>query len=244
MRKSIYALLVTALSMNAMVQYSFAGNNAGQSFSLWPDTGQGACYNASGVVITCPSAGQPLAGQDAQYAGQVRSYTKLDADGNALPDNSPSWIMVRDNITGLIWEAKQAKDGVKNYTNINDADNTYWWCDTNPDTNGGNQGACGSTDTEDFLTVLNTPPGFGGHTDWRLPTIKELVTLADMGREFPALNLTFFPNTINDNYWSSTTNVINPGRAWIMYVREGVLWVQTFDNKSNSYYVRAVRGGL
>ena len=39
-----------------------------------PDTGQTKCYNNS-AEITCPAAGQPFYGQDAQYQGPVHSYT-------------------------------------------------------------------------------------------------------------------------------------------------------------------------
>jgi hypothetical protein len=113
----------------------------------------------------CPSAGQPFYGQDAQYAGPARFYTKLDAGGNELPDSAPSWAMVRGNVTGLVWEAKQNLDNVQNYVNPNDADNPYTWCDTNPTTNGGDQGYCGLScnDTEDFLSGLNDSR-FGGHS--------------------------------------------------------------------------------
>lgn len=85
----------------------YAGNNAGGNFSIWPDTGQTLCYNNDGNVITCPVEGQPLHGQDAQYQGPARSYTSMGGG-----------TMVRDNVTGLIWEVKQNRDGTKDYTPI------------------------------------------------------------------------------------------------------------------------------
>ncbi len=72
-----------------------------------------------------PASGEDFHGQDAQYVTNPRSYTKLDASGNDLPDSAASWTMVRDNVTGLIWEVKQAKDGVKDYSNPHDADNIW-----------------------------------------------------------------------------------------------------------------------
>ena len=120
-----------------------AGNNSGAAFSTWPDTGQTTCYDASGNVLDpCPAQGESFHGQDAQYRGPARSYTSL---GNGS--------MARDNVTGLIWEVKQAKDGTVDYTNPHDADNRYTWCDTNPDTNGGSEGTCGTNDTEDFISL-------------------------------------------------------------------------------------------
>ena len=88
-----------------------------------PDTGQTKCYDNSGE-IPCPQPGEAFYGQDAQYQGPARSYTKLGQDGVALPDAATpadGWIMTRDNVTGLIWEIK-TDDG-----SIRDKDNTYSW---------------------------------------------------------------------------------------------------------------------
>ena len=75
-----------------------------------PDTGQTKCYDANGNEINpCPSPGQSFYGQDANYAPcNPHSYTKLDGNGNPLPGSAPSWVMVRDNVTGLIWQMDTA----------------------------------------------------------------------------------------------------------------------------------------
>lgn len=216
-----------------------AWNNSGQAFSIWPDTGQTTCYDEAGNVLNpCPTAGQPFYGQDAQYYGPARSYTKLDSSGNGLPESATTWVMVRDIVTGLIWEVKQNRDGSQDYANPHDADNTYFWCDTNPDTNGSDQGTCGSNDTEDFLAALNGS-AFGGHTDWRLPTIKELKTLVDRSRIAPSINTTYFPDT-KRYYWSSTTYAGSTFDTWFVHFGLGY---GNRSNKANVYYVRAVRGG-
>ncbi len=64
------------------------------------------------------------------------SYTKIDSRA-ALLDSAASWVMVKDNVTGLIWEMKTNKDGVINYNDPHDSDNMYTWYDSNPATNGG-----------------------------------------------------------------------------------------------------------
>ena len=74
-----------------------------------PETGQTKCYNNT-EEITCPSPGEPFYGQDAQYITNPQSYTKLDEYGNDLPSSATEWVMVRDNVTGLIWEVK-TEDG-------------------------------------------------------------------------------------------------------------------------------------
>ena len=48
-------------------------------------------------------------------------FTKLDATGKELPASTETWSMVRDNKTGLIWEAKST-DG-----SIHDMNNAYSW---------------------------------------------------------------------------------------------------------------------
>ncbi|PIE55688.1 MAG: hypothetical protein CSA34_07885 [Desulfobulbus propionicus] len=217
---------------------AWAGNNAGGAFTTWPDTGQSTCYDNSGE-IPCPQEGEAFYGQDAQYQGPVRSYTKLDSSGNPLPEDATSWVMVRDNVTGLIWEVKENGDGTAEYSNPHDADNTYTWCDTNPDTNGGDQGTCGDHDTEEFINALNSA-NFGGYNDWRLPTIKELATLVDYAKYNPAIDTAFFPDTHSATYWSATTLALDTSFAWNVHFDYG------YDgslNKSYSNHVRAVRAG-
>lgn len=122
-----------------------------------PDTGQATCYDAGGNVIICPGPGQRFYGQDANFTINPPSYTKLGG-------------MVRDNVTGLVWEVKDNKDGTMDYDNPHDADNIYTWYDPNPNTNGGATGCGGEgNDTVDFINALNSAR-FGGYSDWRLPT--------------------------------------------------------------------------
>lgn len=75
------------------------------------DTRQTKCYYNT-TEITCPSPGEAFYGQDAQYNfAPQRSYTNsMPHLGNALLDNVSSWTMVRDNVTGLIWEMKTDDD--------------------------------------------------------------------------------------------------------------------------------------
>lgn len=149
-----------------------------------PDTGQTGDYTAT-------------FGEDSDYTTNPHSYTKLDASGDDLPDEDTEWVMVRDNVTGLIWEVKDSKDGSTNYDNPHDSDNYYTWYDSNPATNGGDAGTSGDgTDTEDFINALNSA-NFGGFSDWRLPTIKELsfIVHSDITTG-PPIDQNYFPNTV------------------------------------------------
>lgn len=53
---------------------------------------------------------------------------------------------------------------------------------------------------------LNNTTGFVGFVDWRLPNVKELLSLMERSCIDPAINLQLFPNATPDatNVWSST----------------------------------------
>jgi hypothetical protein len=151
-----------------------------------PDTGQTKCYNNT-EEIPCPNPGEDFYGQDGSYLINPPSYTKLDANGNDLSDDATKWVMVRDNVTQLIWEVK-TDDG-----SIHDKDDTYSWQNAQ----------------NVFVAALNTEK-FGGYSDWRMPDFKELTSITDLEKFGPAIDTGFFPNTVSPNamsyYWSSTTD--------------------------------------
>jgi len=131
MRKISLPIAISLILILSFASINFAGPV--------PDTGQTQSYTDT-------------FGEDSDYLINPPSYTKLDSQGNPLPDSATEWVMVRDNMTGLIWEVKQNQDGVKDYSNPHDADNTFTWYDSNPETNGGYEGTPGDgTDTEDFI---------------------------------------------------------------------------------------------
>jgi hypothetical protein len=170
------------------------------------------------------------------------SFTKLDGSGNALLDSATSWVMVKDNVTGLVWEMKNSKDDKPDYNNPHDADNTYTWYDSNPATNGGYAGTPGTgTDTEDFIKALNDAR-YGGYSDWRMPTIKELAYIVNYSIPYPGptIDTGYFPNTVSSLYWAATTYAGGTNDAWGVYFDYGY---GHGDVKNGSYDVRAVRGG-
>ncbi|MFC1534613.1 hypothetical protein ACFL7M_14765 [Thermodesulfobacteriota bacterium] len=97
MKKAVQALFLS-ISLILSITFSVMAGPV-------PDTGQTTCYDDSGVT-DCPQPGEDYYGQDAQYTINPPSYTKMDANGNDLADDAVSWVMVRDNVTGLIWEVK------------------------------------------------------------------------------------------------------------------------------------------
>jgi hypothetical protein len=81
----------------------------------------------------------------------------------------------------------------------------------------------------------------GGHSDWRLPEVLELMSIVNYGIVSPAINTIFFPNTQTSYYWSSTTYADNPAAvAWMIGFNDGGF---NTSNMSDYQYVRCVRGG-
>ena len=77
-------------------------------------------------------------------------------------------VSVEDTATGLLWERKLVPDA--NNVSVNDVNNSYSWS-----ADIASNGQDGTVFTE-FLAQLNTN-GFGGHGDWRLPSIGEMQSI-------------------------------------------------------------------
>ena len=78
------------------------------------------------------------------------------------------------------------------------------------------------------------------YTDWRLPNIKELDSLAALDRYEPVINSTIFPNTTSNNYWSASPYAGISSYAWTLDFDYGYVY---YGGRSGSYHVRLVRSG-
>jgi uncharacterized protein DUF1566 len=110
---------------------------------------------------------------------------------------------VTDDSTGLMWEKKNYHpDGTHD---VHDMNYIYSWSQTGTEKDG--------TAFTLFLKLLNDQD-FANHSDWRLPTKQELLSIVD--RWFsPAVNAIFGP-TYNWYYWATDTSDDNPGYAWMV----------------------------
>jgi len=75
-----------------------------------------------------------------------------------------------------------------------------------------------------------------GFNDWRLPTILELVTIADYGRSYPAMDAEAFPDPVPRIHWSTTEGY------WSYYLKFGPGVVTAGDPYGGWFAVRCVRG--
>ncbi len=112
-------------------------------------------------------------------------------------------------------------------------------------------------DAETDLTWLAEPVGAGarynwkaaleacaavrmfGKSDWRAPTIQELLSIVDYDRSDPAVDTAFFKGP-HDWTWSSTEAKSLAGLAWFVYLDGGY---SGRDYQTNDFLVRAVRSG-
>jgi hypothetical protein len=185
------------------------------------------------TLFVCSNAGAfklPDTGQTTCY-DQVGNVISCPAPGQPLAQDGSYNInplsytdngggTITDNNTSLMWQ--QQDDG--NIYNWYQANGTY-----DATYNPSSQSVCGS------LTL-------GGHSDWRLPTKKELVSIVDYGIPYPGptIDAIYFPSTKSDLYWSSTTYAYDPYLAWPVSFYYGGVYGS--DKDSYGFYVRCVRG--
>lgn len=138
-------------------------------------------------------------------------FSKISNSGTVLPASATlgggpnDWACTYDNNTGLMWEVK-----VNDPTHLRHQNHTYSWYDSvhnydgmTGEPSGGTCQTAGRCDTEKFVADVNGV-GLCSHTDWRLPTFKELYTIADRGRTNPAIDPAYFPNTPASFFWSGS----------------------------------------
>jgi Protein of unknown function (DUF1566) len=177
-----------------------------------------------------------IAGQKAKYApvpktGQTDPYGLIGTDGalqKGVAWPTPRFTdnlngTVTDKLTGLIWMKDAGILGKKNWADAVDAANTLA------------SGAGGLTD--------GSVAG-----DWRLPNVRELQSLIDYGRNFPALPENHpFDNVYSEYgsqsfFWSSTTLVADPAYAIDVEIG-GYGFLDGWEKIAPDDYVWCVRGG-
>lgn len=228
------------------------------------DTGITVCATTDTTGLACNSSADGthlFAGQDAEFGLDVASpdssdgvaglsFTKLDADGSELEASASSWSCVRDNVTGLIWEAKSNGGGLR------DAAHTYTWFNSDATTNGSDGGNDGSgtadggtcaggsgCDTEKFVADVNAT-ALCGYSDWRLPRVEEARSIILLGSGTGAdIDTNFFPlATNNEMMWTNTPDSQDAvTMAWAVDFTGGY---QIQKLKSEAFFLRLTRGSF
>ncbi len=85
---------------------------------------------------------------------------------------------------------------------------------------------------------------YASHTDWRLPTRRELASLLDYGEQNPALSAGHpFSGILNNLYWSSTAESASSPAGYYMWAVDMGLGSVDRIHKSLTHYVWPVRSG-
>ena len=125
---------------------------------------------------------------------------------------------IRD-IDGVVTDSRTALQWQDDYSDNNNSIKNATWMDA-----------------IDYCETLN----LGEKSDWRLPNKNELLSIVDYNRYKPSIDNVFKNTTLDNYYWSSTSNQFLHYGAWIVYFGNGYT---DRDSKSNSCYVRCVREG-
>jgi len=202
--------------------------------------------NSASQAVTITITDVPE-GQAPKKTGQTQSY---DEDGNVVTDSSikddgsyqkgtdPSYSrddatqIVTDHVTGLEWQDNEEANSTTK----------QWLTDANYDTcdNNHSDPACYDTSGDTAATYCSNLT-LGGYSDWRLPTSKELMGIADRSKRNPAIDTSYFQHVVSSHYWSSTAAVVGyEDYAWGVYFYYGY---DGWSKKYNSGYVRCVRDG-
>lgn len=89
--------------------------------------------------------------------------------------------------------------------------------------------------------AYGTASALAGKNDWRLPDVKELQSLTNVKLSKPTLDKNYFINILSGNYWTSTTMLNDPLKAWDINVDYGLI---TYHEKTVKQNVLLVRGGM
>jgi len=191
----------------------------------------------------CPQGGDKPAVQ--AVLDQCAANTAGETVPPRFEDNGDGTIT--DTLTRLLWERKTGTPGgPANPADPHDVNNTYSWSLGSPWDRDG-------TAFTEFLVALNTPPGLGGRTDWRLPTVEEMGGPANplesgiVDRNAPGCGRPPYPNCLadpflpsaNGEYWSDTPYA----EPWGALHASFRFRVAAHSSKAESHAVRAVAGG-
>ncbi|MEA3315587.1 MAG: DUF1566 domain-containing protein [Campylobacterota bacterium] len=148
-------------------------------------------------------------GDDGDYQrGIKRSFTRDDTKQ-----------IVTDNVTGLIWQDEPYNETI---------DGDYYW-ESTPN---------GKLQTWEGAKSYCSTLSFANSSDWRLPTVKELLSIVDNSKNNPAI-FDGFENIKSSAYWSSQEYKESSSYAWGVDFGSGY----SGYGKSDTFYVRCVRGG-
>ena len=205
---------------------------------------QGETIDGSYVITSTEAINTATA--EVNTTTKTFSYTKISNLGAVLPDTAnlgsraSDWACTKDNKTGLIWEVKTdggLRDWMKTYTNYFAGGSGY-----------------GDIENADVFVKSVNKQNLCGSKTWRLPTKSEMESLVfcsdnknqTLAKEkfganctgspiIPTINTTYFPNTYEGFYWSSSQNADDNRFVWSIHFSD------SYSSSSIKFEYNAVR---
>jgi hypothetical protein len=202
----------------------------------WPTLLAAAAALAVGASLV--ATGERAAASDEARSSTQAAEPRTARDARFV-DNEDGTIT--DRRTGLVWEKKCSQCG-----GAHDVEATFYW-----------SGDGSRATIWDWVDEINREGGAGlaGHSDWRIPNVKELFGLVDHGRIDPAVDamlqgpdcdegcqdvrLASCSCTRSTHYWSATTFADFPAHAFVVHFGVGLI---ADELKTGAFPARAVRG--
>jgi len=188
------ATIVNANRINPALDTNRFPNGAGSHWASVPVAGDAA----NGWVVNF-FAGIPIL--KVKSGPMAQRLVSGEHQANDTSDDRYTVIdgTVTDGVTGLMW--KQCPEGLEGSDCSVGAAGLLIW--------GGSMKRARDSD-------------FAGYTDWRLPNMKELLSIVAFDQSSPAINTTVFPGT-TEIFWSSTPKYVTTGsQSYVVDFAKGV----------------------
>ena len=205
-------------------------------------TGQTRCTDGNYSLIDCPKEGEEFYGQDAQFVAKnyclPHKYSR-QSEPVAVEEDDPeegegtglrNILHGKSNTKNIRGGAFRDGETGETYEFVLDENTGLKWIlfdysEAHGDHAQG-EAKCAS------LT-------YGGH-EWRLPTAKEILSVADHDRFASATNEFYFSKFGIEKFWTSTPSVSETGNYWIFKPDYGLL--EVYDKNFSFYSFACVSG--
>jgi len=184
---------------------------------------------------------------------RTERFFKIDQNSTRLPQTSERWECVEDAQTGLFWQKRDPTSALHGH-------DRYVWYQPQHTPSGqeraspelqGIDASCYGYRSDDPASYCNThafiqrvnQSNYCGYSDWRLPTVNEMLSLVDpilAGHAYQsAIDLRYFPFNNAFAYWTDT---VNENDVVMTIINDDQ--VLSNSKRTDSILVRLVRGNF